>query len=136
MEVYTVLKNELVAYFEREKFRIYGVKDSEEYPAPSFLPNDGYGDQEDKQPDILAFDEKNECFIIGLIKQTKESLEAEESQTEYNVFLDQKDAQSGQPYRLYIIVPSSLANDIMDFMMHYIHREYWYRITVVASQEI
>jgi hypothetical protein len=134
MEEYNVLKNELLAYFNKERFRIFGVKESNEYPAPSFLDNDGYGDQQDKQPDILAFDDVNECFVVGLIKLTKKSLEAEDSQTEYNVFLDQKEIQNGQPYRLYIIVPSILSHEITGFMTHYIHREYWYRITIVVSK--
>lgn len=131
---HNLLKDELLVYFEQEGFQILGVINSQKYPEPAFLHNDGYGDQEDKQPDILAFDSKQNCHVVGLVKETRAQLENEESQTQYNVFLDQKDITSLQPYRLYLIVPSSLAGEITSFLTHYIHREYWYRITIVVSE--
>ena len=105
------------------------------YHRPAPVANDGYGDQENKQPDILAYNPEKKCFVIGIARTGEGDIASEDSLTEYNVFLDQKDKLTGEPHRLFIIVPSSRVNDITSLITHYIHREYWHRINIVSSQK-
>ena len=71
---------------------------------------------------------------IGIVKTDGDEFDSEESLTEYNVFLDQKDTLTGEPYRLFIMVSSSRVNEITSLLTHYIHREYWHRITILSSR--
>ena len=129
------LIHELVEYFKKEGFRILSAKNEIEYHPPSALPNDGYGDQENKPPDILAYDDVKKNFVIGIVKVPEDNLESEESLTEYNVFLDQHDTITGEPHRLYIMLPSSRVHEMTALLTHYIHREYWHKVVIVASQQ-
>ena len=129
-----LLQDELVDYFKKEAFIVLGVRDSHTFPPSPSLHNDGYGDQENKHPDIFAFDPESGCHVVGIVRKTRQELESEGSLTEYNVFLDQKDDQNNKPYRLYVILPDTLADEFTAFIQHYIHREYWYRIIVVRSR--
>ena len=130
------LIQELLEYFQTVGFEIRGVRGDFAFPQPPFLHNDGYGDQRKKMPDILAFDTLMGEFVLGLVRTSLKELDTEESLTEYDVFLDQKDKQSGKAYRLYIIVPSSLVSEMNSLITHYIHRELWHLVTVVASRRI
>ncbi len=127
------LIKELVEYFRREGYDIISAKQSIGFRSPAVLPNDGYGDQQSKQPDVLAFDKTKKCFLIGITRAAKSELDSEESLTEYNVFLDQKDQVTGEPHRLLIMVPPSCINDMTSLLTHYIHREYWHRVTIISS---
>ena len=127
------LIQELVEYFRHEGHDIISAKQSIGFRSPAPLPNDGYGDQQPKQPDVLAFDKTKKCFLIGITRVAKSELDSEESLTEYNVFLDQKDQVTGEPHRLLIMVPPSCINDMTSLLTHYIHREYWHRVTIVSS---
>ena len=53
-----LLVHELLEYFKKEGFRILAAKNVSGYHVPSAVPNDGYGDQEDKAPDILAYNDE------------------------------------------------------------------------------
>jgi hypothetical protein len=132
----TVLVRELLAYFDAQGFEIVGARDVEGHPRPPAIRNSGFGDQEDKRPDILAHDTVKEQFVVGLARSGDGDFESESSLTEYNVFLDQCDAVYGQPYRLYLIAPSSRIQELQSLITHYIHREYWYKVTFVSSYEL
>jgi hypothetical protein len=125
---------ELVEGFVANGYVIKGVVGDPRYPTTLPLSNDGYGDQRSKRPAILAFDSKDGCFVVGIARTTYEELSTEESLTEYDVFLDQTDPKTSKPYRLYVIVPSSLVVEFNALIHHYIHREYWHRIVVVESK--
>jgi hypothetical protein len=127
------LIGELLEYFDNQEFKTLSVHNSNQYPEPERLHNDGYGDQEDKRPDILAVDKKNQCYVVGLAR-TGDDFETEGSLTEYNVFLDQSDPRLGTQYRLYIIAPANTISQLSSLITHYIHREYWHRIAFVASR--
>ena len=129
------LAGELLGYFLKEGFQIIGAKSLKNYQNPPFLYNDGYGDQKSRMPEILAFDPKEKRFVIGAVRASREELDSEESLTEYNVFLDQKDEKTGTPFRLCLIMPASCTSEMTSLLTHYIHREYWYRITIVASSQ-
>lgn len=127
------LTHELLEYFLKENFQAVAARNVGGYKQPQLIHNDGFGDQEDKQPDIIAFDASQECFLLGIARTGGGDLESEESLTEYNVFLDQADDIYGKPYRLYIIAPSNIINQLASLITHYIHREYWHKITFVSS---
>ena len=46
-----LLIHELLEYFKNEGFRILSAKNEFGYHLPSAVPNDGYGDQQNKTPD-------------------------------------------------------------------------------------
>ena len=131
-----LLIHELLEYFEKEGFRILSAKNEIGYQLPSAVPNDGYGDQQNKTPDILAYNDEKKNFVLGIVKMQDDNLESEESLTEYNVFLDQKDDITGEPHRLYIMLPSSRVHEMTALLTHYIHREYWHKVVIVASHQI
>ena len=128
------LVEELIVYFESQEFNAVAARNIEGYPQPKPIHNDGFGDQEDKQPYVLAFDRDQQCFLVGIVRTGNDDFESEGSLTEYNVFLDQADERYGKPYRLYIIAPSSTMSQLTALITHYIHRDYWNRITFVSSQ--
>lgn len=128
------LVHELLEYFLKENFETVAARDVSGYRQPQAIHNEGFGDQEDKQPDLIAFDRARQCFLLGVARTGEQDLESEGSLTEYNVFLDQVDDRFGKPYRLYIITPSNKINQLTSLITHYIHREYWHRITFVSSR--
>ncbi|HZY09713.1 MAG TPA: hypothetical protein VFF29_01020 [Bacteroidota bacterium] len=130
----STLINELVEYFLVEGFDIIAAKDVIGYHKPVPVVNDGYGDQKDKVPDILAYDQIKKCFIVGIVRVDENEFDSEESLTEYNVFLDQKDKVTGEPHRLFIMIPSAGVNTMTSLITHYIHREYWHRVMIVTSK--
>ncbi|HLX12347.1 MAG TPA: hypothetical protein VKS81_05995 [Bacteroidota bacterium] len=132
----SALREELYQYFVKEQYRIDAAKGITGHRHPLACHNDGYGDQQDKQPDILAYDPRSKSYAVGITRATREELDSDGSLTEYNVFLDQKDPATGTPFRLYIIVPESLVNDLTSLIHHYIHREYWFKVIIVSSQII
>ncbi|MBI5216352.1 MAG: hypothetical protein HY960_11420 [Ignavibacteriae bacterium] len=131
-----ILTQELLEYFQAVGFEVRGVRGDFGFPQPALLHNDGYGDQQGKMPDIFAYDTLMKEYVLGIVRTSFEELDIEASLTEYDVFLDQKDKQSGKSYRLFIIVPSSLVSEMNSLITHYIHRELWHLVTVVASRKI
>lgn len=128
------LAKELLEYFIKQDFQPVAARGLSGYREPEPIHNDGYGDQEDKPPDILAFDSTEQCFLVGIARIGDKDLESEGSLTEYNVFLDQVDERYKKPYRLYIIAPSNKISQLTALITHYIHPDYWQKITFVSSQ--
>ncbi len=126
------LVEELIQVFKREGFRILSA-DAPGYPSPAPLPNDGYGDQTPKAPDVYAFDKATQRHIIGEAKTGEDDFETEHSLTQYNVFLDQFDRSTGIQSKVYIIVPSEKIAEFNTMITHYIHRDYWQSLVVVSS---
>jgi hypothetical protein len=125
---------ELVAIFRERGYKLLGADGVAGVPLPRPLPNDGYGDQQNKAPDIYAFDEATGCTIIGEAKTGKGDLETDHALTQYNVFLDQFDKRTGAPAVLFIILPADKIPEFNSLITHYIHRDYWGKIVVVSSQ--
>jgi hypothetical protein len=128
------LVEELVELFRHEEYDISGADGVEGYYPPVELQNDGYGDQDDKTPDVYAFDKKEKRYIIGEAKTGKEDFESEHSLTQYNVFVDQIHQSTNKRALFYIIVPSSRAAEFNTLITHYIHYELWGNIVVVQSR--
>jgi len=128
------LIEELVELFKEFGYSISGADGIEGYYPPIELRNDGYGDQEDKMPDVYAFDKVTNRYIIGEAKTGKNDFETEHALTQYNVFLDQLDKRTRMRALCYIIVPSSYAVEFNTLITHYIHRELWENIVVVQSK--
>ncbi len=124
---------ELVELFLHEGYLVSGADGIEGYAPPPELPNDGYGDQEDKAPDVYAYDQARKVYIIGEAKTGAGDFETEHALTQYNVFLDQITRTSGKPSYCYMIVPSSHVAAFQALLTHYIHRDYWHRLVFVSS---
>jgi len=127
------LVGELVELFLHEGYLVSGAEGVEGYAQPPELSNDGYGDQEDKAPDVYAYDQKRKVYIIGEAKTGEGDFETEHALTQYNVFLDQITRTSGKPFYCYMIVPSSRVAPFQALLTHYIHREFWHRLVFVSS---
>ena len=135
-EKHSALIEELIAIFKGRNYRILGAFSVEGIPPVQPLPNDGYGDQQSKAPDIYAFDERSGCYIIGEAKTGEGDFETEHALTQYNVYLDQFDKSTGAPAVLFIIVPSSRVPEFNSLITHYIHPSYLSKIVVVSSEKI
>lgn len=133
-EKHDLLVEELLEVFQLEGFRILAASGVKGYAHPHPLPNDGYGDQEPKAPDVYAFDDKRKQHVIGIVKEEESEFESEHSLTQYNVFLDQFDRSTGIQARLFVMVPSSKIAQFNTLITHYIHRDYWPNIVVVSSK--
>lgn len=133
LEKHQSLINELIEIFRREGFSITEAEGQKDFQPPRELHNDGYGDQEDKAPDIYAYDPKNKFHILGEAKTGASDLETDHALTQYNVFLDQEDRRTGKRSKLYIILPSMKIPEFNTLITHYIHREYWQNVVLVSS---
>lgn len=128
------LIEELVSWLEEQGYRIDGAEGMEGYAAPLELSNDGYGDQEDKAPDISAFDVAQQQMIIGEAKTGAEDFESDHALTQYNVFLDQVHRLSLRRAMLFVIVPSGKVAEFNTLITHYLHPDLWGNIVVVQSR--
>jgi hypothetical protein len=133
-EKHTALIEELLDIFKERGFQILAADSIGTHPMTHLLHNDGYGDQEDKAPDIYAYDGKRHCCIIGEAKTGNGDFETEHALTQYNVFLDQFDKTSGLQADLYIIVPAAKLPEFNTLITHYIHPKYLESIVVVSSK--
>jgi hypothetical protein len=133
-EKHAALIQELLGIFDEKGFQILAADGLVGHPRVHLLHNDGYGDQEDKAPDIYAYDQKRHCYIIGEAKTGKGDFETEHALTQYNVFLDQFDKTSSLQADLYIIVPASKVPEFNSLITHYIHPDYLVSIVVVSSK--
>ncbi len=136
LEKHQSLIDELLGIFQNEGFIITEAEGQEEFQPPRELHNDGYGDQEDKAPDIYAYDPKNKRHVLGEAKTGTDDLESDHALTQYNVFLDQEDRRTGKRTKLYIILPSTKVPEFNTLITHYIHRDYWQDIVVVSSMRV
>ena len=62
------LIDELIGIFQRDGFLVSEAEGRDDFHPPRELHNDGYGDQEDKAPDIYAYDPTNKFYIMGEAK--------------------------------------------------------------------
>lgn len=130
------LIEELLSIFRDLGYRVLSADGVEGMPPVRKLHNDGYGDQEDKAPDLYAFDEREGRYMIGEAKTGNNDFESDHALTQYNVFLDQSDRETGQQAVLHVIVPSSKVPEFNSLITHYIHRDYWESIVLVSSKTL
>jgi hypothetical protein len=135
-EKHSALIKELLDIFRERGFQILGADGVVDLPRVRPLHNDGYGDQEDKAPDIYAYDARRHCTIVGEAKTGNGDFETEHALTQYNVFLDQFDKTSGLQADFYIIVPASKVPEFNSLITHYIHPDYLESIVVVSSKTL
>jgi len=135
-EKHQLLIEELRSVLEDQGYRVLSADGIEGVPPVRRLHNDGYGDQEDKAPDIYAVDDQEGRYIIGEAKTGNNDFESDHALTQYNVFLDQVDGSTGRQAQLYVIVPSSKVPEFNSLITHYIHREYWENIVLVSSKTV
>lgn len=129
-----LLIRELIDYFRTLGFNVISADGIDGYSQPIELPNEGYGDQEDKVPDIYAFSLKDQRYIIGEAKTGKNDIDSEESITQYNVFADQLHPVLKRKALAYYIVPATKVGELQAVLTHYVHRELWENIIVVQSR--
>jgi hypothetical protein len=128
------LTEELLEYFRSEHFTIVGAKNIQGCRQPANLQNDGYGDQQKKQPDVFAFDEVNQRFVIGVIKTNSDDLESPHSLTQYDVFFDHRNPNNRKSSRVCFLLPPDLIPEFTAIITHYIHRDYWDNIMLLRSR--
>ena len=133
-DAYTILVEELLELFLSEKYRIIGSANPGTYPHPKALENDGYGDQQPKRPDVIAFDEVNKRYVLGIVKLADEDLESAHSLTQYDVFFDHKNSDNGKPSRVCFILPPSSIAQFTAIITHYIHHDYWVNLTIIRAK--
>lgn len=127
---------ELLQVFRQKGFTVTEAEGQEGFQPPRELHNDGYGDQEDKAPDIYAYDPSQRTYVLGEAKTGLNDLETEHALTQYNVFLDQAERRTGKRFKLYLILPSTKVPEFNTLITHYIHRDYWQNIVLVSSAHI
>ncbi len=128
------LIEELLQHCLSAKYTIIGARDTEGYRNPDALHNDGYGDQQNKRPDVFAFDEINKRFVIGVVKADNNTLESPHSLTQYDVFFDHKNAENGKPTQVCFILPPDSIAQFTAIITHYIHRDYWGNMLIIRSK--
>lgn len=131
---HSLLIEELVQYFRSHHFTVHGAKGLSGHATPPSIPNDGYGDLRPRVPDVVGMDRENKRIVFGIVRETRKELDTEESLTDYNVFLDHRHAAGEQASTLVVLLPPSLLADFTEILTHYIHREYWHRVTPVVSR--
>jgi len=132
---YAGLLQELADCLSREGFEIKSAAALEGYQRPTVIKNTGFGDQENKYPDVVGFDPKAHRYAIGVVRATEKELDTEDALTQYNLYLDLENEENSEPHYLYIVVPSSLVQSLTALITHYIHREYWHRVYIVSSKK-
>ena len=131
-----LLVDELTGLFVKSGLKIIGAVGTEKYDAPPRLRNEGYGDQDDKRPDIFALDEKTGHYVIGVVRLGVNDLETDHALTQYNVFLDQFDPRTGERARMIVILPASKVAEFNTLITPYIHPDLWGSISVVGSDAL
>jgi len=130
------LVEQLLDYFRSERLTVISAKAIPGMPPPSLLKNDGYGDQLNKQPDAIAFDETQQRFVLGVIKTGLGELETLHSLTQYDVFFDHRNPKNGKPSRVCFLLPSDLIPHFSSIITHYIHRDYWQNLTLLTARPV
>ena len=128
------LVKELVKFFLSEEYAIVSAMGQEGYPQPSPLRNDGYGDQEEKYPEVMAYDKAEKRFAIGVIKQRGDDLESAHSLTQYDVYFDHRNPENGKSSRVCFLLPPDVIPQFTGVITHYIHPEYWENMTIISSK--
>jgi len=130
------LINELKHIFTTHGFVIESACGGTIHSTPPPIHNIQYGDQEDKIPDILAYDPAEKCRIIGMVCTGDQDLGSDETLTKFNVFLNCPTDQKEKPARVFVIVPASKVIEATDVITHYLHPDYWASMQIVSSKEI
>jgi hypothetical protein len=130
------LIEELIEYFRANGLAVHGARGADGYKMPPPIPNDGYGDQRPRMPDVVGMDTEHRRIVFGVIRTRREELDSESALTDYNVYLDHRSNAGDQSSRLVVMVPQGLESAFMDLITHYIHREYWHRVTTVTSRQL
>ncbi|MBM4168171.1 MAG: hypothetical protein FJ215_03315 [Ignavibacteria bacterium] len=132
-EKHQSLVTELCLLFTNASFDIIAADGVEGYSAPMPLENRGYGDQQQKTPDVYGYDRKRKVYVIGEAKTGDDDLETEHALTQYNVYLDQPDPRTGKQAFLYVILPANKVPEFNTIITHYLHPDYWPYLVVVSS---
>ena len=127
------LVEELVEYFFRHRFTVNGAKGLAGYKQPPSIRNDGFGDLRERIPDVIGMDTEQHRIVFGVIRTERRTLDAEESLTDYNVFLDHRHGAGPEASLLVVLLPPSLITEFTHILTHYIHREYRHRVVGVSS---
>ena len=99
------LVRELANWLEHSKgFRIFGA-DLPEYESPAIIANNGLGDGERKQPDVIAYDPVEGVFINGEAKTGEGDLTTQHTKTQFLLFSSLQNSQNRKSSWLYVIVP-------------------------------
>ena len=130
-----VLTRELFNYFLKEGFKVVAARDVDGFEAPPAFRNDGYGDQQPKRPDIVGYHPIDKSYMIGIARTGIHDFESESSLTEYNVFLDQRDKTTNEPFKLCIIAPASKLDELTTLITRYIHPDYYPSIVFLRSSK-
>jgi hypothetical protein len=138
MNAMTIERNqfveELIEYFLSQKYVVHGALGTQGYEPPPAIRNDGFGDLHARVPDVIGLDREKKRIVFGIVRENREELDAEKSLTDYNVYLDHNHAAGDNASQLVVLLPSSLITDFNTILTHYIHREYWHRVTTVTSR--
>jgi len=134
-EKHQFLIRELVELFKHKGYIINFADGLDGFYPPNELPNHGYGDQEDKAPDVYAYDESEQRYIIGEAKTGAGDLETEHALTQYNVFLNHFHPKTKRPSLFYIILPAKKVAEFNTLITHYIHPDLWNNLMVVQSKD-
>lgn len=130
------LVQELVDRLElKYEYRIDAADLEEWEEKPKVVENeDKIGDEEDKQPDIDAFDEDEERFIRGEAKTGDNDIGTQHSITQYHLFSSRVNSKNNKSSFLYIIVPAEKKDDLNDAIVKNVPRENWKNIKMIRSK--
>ncbi len=123
---------DLVEFMKAEGFTVHAARGVEGYKFPAPVHNDGYGQVQDRRPDVVGFDFRHKRIVFGVVRQDRRSMESEVALEEYNVFLDHNSGLRDQASVLYVMVPDDLVQEFTTMITHYIHRDYWHRVVTVG----
>ncbi len=126
---------ELVDFFLASNMTVEGAQLSTYKPPPAII-NNGFGDSRPRYPHVVGLDSAHQRIAFGLVRPDRESLDSEDSLTEYNVFLDHNAEKGSAASIVYVLLPPSLLHEFTGLITHYVHRDYWHRILPVSSRRI
>jgi hypothetical protein len=130
------LVEELIEYFLCQNYVVHGAKNLAGYNLVPPIPNDGFGDLVPRIPDVVGLDREKQRIVFGIVREERKDLDAEGSLTDYNVFLDHNCTCGTHASLLVVMLPAPLITDFTNILTHYVHREYWHRVIVVASRPL
>jgi hypothetical protein len=134
-DINSAMIGQLLDLFCAEEFEILGAKNRTDFPPPKRIDNDGYGDQQPRRPDIIAFDKREEVFVLGIVKTPEDDLESSSALTDYDVLFDHKNPANGKPSRIFAILPPERVAEFSSLITHYIHPDYWKNLTIVQAKD-
>ncbi len=116
-ELHQGLVEDLLIWLRDEKGLTITAADIEGYEEPGIVENpNGYGDGENKQPDIDASDKENDVYVRGEAKTGDGDIESEHSKTQYRLFANRVNEANRKPSLLYIIVPKSKISELEEVL--------------------